>query len=275
MIWYNSCVIDVAKGTIYHNISWRTKGIMARKAREKSEIGIYMVNIKSVGEVEFDTEDMVNFLNILYKNDTFLLSYTMLNNSFLFVIKEDDRTIDTIIRKAVIKFVRKYNKAHNREGKVFAGRFASYASHTMQDVWKFIGNVHTMARFHTDSLSSNKDYFENKYIRSEYSLRFFDSRADFYNTCSTNADLENNLKLSDEEIANYIVNTFRIQPHNISALPDSIIENTIVDVFKVTKASARQLARITSLPLRMLWGVAKKLKPIVVKGKVKNESKPR
>lgn len=248
---------------------------MARKAREKSEIGIYMVNIKSVGDVEFSAEDKVNFLNILHKNETFLLSYTMLNNSFLFVIKEDERTIDSILRKAVIKFVRKYNKSHNREGKVFAGRFASYASHTMQDVWKFIGDVHTMARFHTDAMSSSKDYFDNTYVRSDYSLRFFDSRVDFFDTCSSEANLENNLKLSDEEIANYIVNTFRIQPHSIAKLPDTIVESTIADVFKATKASARQLARITSLPLRMLWNVAKKFKPIVVKGKVKSEDGPR
>ena len=254
---------------------------MARKAREKSEIGIYMVNIKGVCDVAFNAEDKANFLNILLKNDTFLLSYTMLDNSFLFVIKEDDRTIDTIVKKAVIKFVKKYNKLYNREGKVFAGRFASYACHTMHDVWKYIGNVHTMAKFHTGAESSNKDYFENKYIRSEYSLRFFDSRADFFSTCTIEADLENNLKLSDEEIANYILNTFRIQPHNISSLPDSIIESTVLDIYKVTKASARQLARITSLPLRMLWGVAKKVKPIVstvkntVKGKVKSENKPR
>ena len=258
---------------------------MARKAREKSEIGIYLVNIKSVADVEFNAEDKANFLNILSNNDTFLLSYTMLDNSFLFVIKEDDRAIDTIIKKSVIKFVRKYNKGHNREGKVFSGRFASYACHTMQDVWKYIGNVHTMAKFHNSAISSNKDYIENKYIRSEYSLRFFDSRNDFFNTCTIEADLENNLKLSDEEIANYIQNTFRIQPHNISSLPDSIIESTVLDIYKVTKASARQLARITSLPLRMLWGVAKKLKPIVstvkttvmntAKGKVKSENKPR
>ena len=37
---------------------------MARKAREKSEIGIYMVNIKSMVDVEFDAEDQISFLNI-------------------------------------------------------------------------------------------------------------------------------------------------------------------------------------------------------------------
>ena len=55
-------------------------------------------------------------------------------------------------------------------------------------------------------------------------------------------------------------------------MPDSLVESTILEVYKVTKASARQLARITSLPLRLLWKVAKKINPIQVKGKVKNDN---
>lgn len=243
---------------------------MARKAREKSEIGIYMVNIKSVSEVEFDADDKANFLNIMLKNQTFLLSYTMLNNSFLFVIKEEDSAIDTILRKSVIRFAHKYNKKHGREGRVFNGRFASYPAHTMNDVWKFIGNVHTVAKFNKDASTSLNNYFDNKYIRADYSLRFFDSRAHFIETCNNTTDLENNLKLTDEEVCNFIINTFQIQPHNISNMPDSLVESTIAEVYKVTKASARQLARITSLPLRLLWKVAKKLNPIPqVKGRVK------
>lgn len=249
---------------------------MARKARERSEIGIYMVNIKSVADVQFDADDKVNFLNIMLKNETNLLSYTLLNNSFLFVIKEDDRSIDTILRKSVIKFVKKYNKKHDREGKVFNGRFLSYAAHTMNDVWKYIGNVHAFGRFYKESISSEKNYFENKHIKSEYSLRFFDSRMDFFDTCTQSIDLENNLKLSDEEVADYIKNTFQMEPHSISKMPDSIIESTIMQVFKVTKASARQVARITSLPLRLLWNVAKKLKPKTsTKGEVQNEATSR
>lgn len=245
---------------------------MARKAREKSEIGIYMVNIKSMVDVEFDAEDQISFLNIMLKNETFLLSYTMLNNSFLFVIKEGENAIDSILRKCVIKFAHKYNKKHSREGKVFNGRFVSYAAHTMNDVWKFIGNVHTVAKFNKDAISSSVNYFDNKYIKSDYSLRFFDSKAHFMETCNNTTDLENNLKLTDEEVSNFIINTFQIQPHNISRMPDSLVESTILEVYKVTKASARQLARITSLPLRLLWKVAKKINPIQVKGKVKNDN---
>ena len=38
---------------------------MARKAREKSEFGTYMVNLKSIDEISFSALDKANFLNIL------------------------------------------------------------------------------------------------------------------------------------------------------------------------------------------------------------------
>lgn len=244
---------------------------MARKAREKSELGIYLVTLKSVDDVLFNADDKINFLNILRKNQTTLLSYTMLNNSFLFVIKEKDKAIDVILRQASIKFVKKYNKLYDRQGKVFAGRYVSYASHTMNDVWKFIANTHELASYNTDAISSSDNYFENSYIDYNYTLRFFDSKADFFELCNNLNTNGKGIKLSDEEIANYIINTFQVQPHNIAKMPQTLLENTVYQIFKTTKASARQVARITSLPLRLLWGVAKKLKPKTPPKVSKNE----
>lgn len=234
---------------------------MARTAREKSELGIYLVTLKSVEDVLFNADDKINFLNILRKNQTTLLSYTLLNNSFLLVIKEDDKSLESILRQASIKFVKKYNKMYDRQGKVFSGRYSSYASHTMNDVWKFIANAHELATFNADAISSSDNYFENNYIDYNYTLRFFDNKASFFELCNNLNTSDNGIKLSDEEIINYIINTFQVQPHNIAKMPQTLLENTVYQIFKTTKASARQVARITSLPLRLLWGVAKKLKP--------------
>lgn len=246
---------------------------MARKAREKSELGIYLVNFKSVDDVAFTTDDKVNFLNILYKNETNLLSYTLLNNSFLLVIKEDDRTIDLILRQSIIKFVKKYNKKYDRQGKVFSGRYSSFAAHTMNDVWKYIANVHSLATLNGEISSSGNNYFDNKYVNSNYSLKFFDSKADFMETCNNVNITNDSVKLSDEEIKNYIIKTFKLQPHNISTMPQTLIDSTVYEIFKATKASARQIARITSLPLRLLWNVAKKFNLKQKSSKVvKNES---
>ena len=70
---------------------------MARKARERSIIGIYMVQLKSVDDVLFEYNDRINILEKLNKDKINLLGYTLLNNSFFFVIKEDYRSLDTIL----------------------------------------------------------------------------------------------------------------------------------------------------------------------------------
>lgn len=234
---------------------------MARKAREKSELGIYLVNLKGVEDVAFNNDDKINFLNILYKNKTNLLGYTLLNNSFLFVVKEDDRTLDTLLRTSIIKYVKKFNKKYDRQGKVFQGRYISFAAHTMIEVWNFVANVHKLAFINSESISSSNNYFENNYVNSNYSLKFFDSKADFIDTCNNINTSASSVKLSDEEIKNYIIKTFQIHPHNISKMPETLIDSTLSEIFKVTKASARQIARITSLPLRLLWNIAKRFKP--------------
>lgn len=234
---------------------------MARKAREKSELGIYMVYLKSTEGVSFDAEDKNNFLNILVQNKTFLLGYTLLNNSFLFVLREDYEPLESILRKVTIKFVKLFNKSHTHEGKVFTGRYASYPANTMEDVWQLIANVHSVANVNKDSISSNYDYFNDKYVKSGYPLNFFKTKAEFLDVCKSANSQSQKFKMTDEEIAQYIVNTFNIQPQNLVSMPKGFIEKVISQIFSVTKASVRQIARISTLPLRMLWGLAKSLKP--------------
>ena len=55
---------------------------MSRKAREKSSLGIYMIYLKAIEGIVFDTEDKIAFLNIISNEDVSLLGYTLLNNSF-------------------------------------------------------------------------------------------------------------------------------------------------------------------------------------------------
>lgn len=242
---------------------------MARKAREKSELGIYLINLKSVENLVFSSEDKINFLNIVLKNNTKLLSYTLLDNSFFLVIKEENKPIDLLVRQSSIKFVKEFNKLNNRQGKVFYSRYTSFPANNVEDVWNFISNTHFMAVLNKCIFSSVKDYFNNAYVDSKYALTYFPSKKRFEEKCNKQAFIEPKIKLNDEELTNYITNIFNIQPSNISKLSQTTLDNIIYEVVKGTKASARQLARITSLPLRMLWNIVKNLKP-KPKGVVKN-----
>jgi len=244
---------------------------VARKAREKSKLGIYMVSLKATEGVRFDENDKTNFLNILLNSNAFLLGYTMLDDNFLFVIREEARSLEVILRQTIIKFVKKYNKANGRQGKIFAGRYTSYPAQEMEQVWNFISEVHSVAKLNHLATTSREDYFENKYIKSAYVLLFFDKKSDFYNLCCDAKVESSQIKMSDEQIANYIVETFQVQPHNISKMPESLLQNILTQTFMVTKASARQIGRITALPLRMLWTIAKKMGGKSKKMKIKDE----
>lgn len=244
---------------------------MARTAREKSMLGIYMVALKSVEGVRFDENDKTSFLNIMLRNDAFLLGYTLLSDTFVFVLKEDARSLAVVLRQTIIKFVKKYNRAHCRSGKVFAGRYTSYPAQEMQQVWRFVGEVHSLSGLAGGAATSRDNYFENKYIKSAYSLFFFDKKSDFCQQCCGTSLEAGRIRMSDEQVAQYIIDTFQVQPHNISRMPESLINKVLVQTFEVTKASARQIGRITALPLRFLWNVAKKMGGKSKKVKIKEE----
>lgn len=248
---------------------------MARKAREKSELGTYMVNLKSIDGVSFDASDKASFLNILAQDKISLLAYTLLDKSFLLVIKETDTTLDNILRDASIKFVKSYNKLHSRKGKVFYGRYISFPANSEDEIWSFVANVHYIATTSSNAISSVQDYFKDKFIGSGFAIDKFGSEQQFMQECGGQMVVDQKIKLTDDELCAYIEYTFQIQPHRLCQMPQNLVEKIMSQIFKATKASVRQIARISSLPLRMLWGLAKKIKPSkpAVKAEVANESK--
>ncbi len=234
-----------------------------------------MIYLKTADEVSFSAQDKADFLNILVQENTFLLSYTLLNNSFLFVLRETDRPVDELLRNVIIKFAKRYNKLHSRKGKIFSGRYASFASHSMDDVWKLISNTHSVSKINANAVSSSENYFEDNYIKTGYVLNFFKTKSQFFEMCSGEAAENANIKMSDQEVADYIQKTFSVEPKNLSQMPSNVFEQALQQIFNATKASVRQIARVSSLPLRMLWELAKKLKPHKkpTEQKVKDENK--
>ena len=67
-------------------------------------------------------------------------------------------------------------------------------------------------------------------------------------------------RYNDEDIVNYIYQKYHIKATEINSLNKDALEKTIADIVKVTKASARQIGRITQVPLRFLWDLLSKNK---------------
>ncbi|MCC8160542.1 MAG: hypothetical protein LIO53_04395 [Oscillospiraceae bacterium] len=99
---------------------------MAREARKMSISGNYYVVLK--GEELFVTEeDKKKFLEILEKN----FATGIVHGSFLaqgeirLVVKEGEKGISMAMKSVTTSYARYFNRTHNREGKLFSGRFAS------------------------------------------------------------------------------------------------------------------------------------------------------
>ena len=237
---------------------------MARKARLLSEINSYTIMLKADETLQFNSHDKQLFLETVQKYAPVLnykfLAYNLTDNILSFVLYNCQTQLETTMRKIVISFVSKFNLYHNRTGKVFKDRFTSFPANTVNDVWDMVYNVHDLAK--TDFNSAN-DYFNDKYINTECAKQYFDSVENLNNVFKNNKNIEPlktmvaKSKIKDAELINFI--THEIMPiEELQNLEQSKLKKLLLKIIKTTSASARQIARVTSLPLRMLWKLTRK-----------------
>lgn len=112
---------------------------MAREARRISISGNYYVVLK--GEELFVTEeDKKAFLEILEKNFAtgIVHGYFLTHGEIRLVVKEGEKGISMTMKSVTTSYARYFNRTHNREGKLFSGRFASEPLETEEEIEKKI-----------------------------------------------------------------------------------------------------------------------------------------
>ena len=239
---------------------------MARKARILSPINSYTIMLKAYDDVSFNEHDFQLFLETVNNYSQILnykfLAYNLSEKVLTFVLYDCDTALDIIMRKICVSYVKKYNLYNLRQGKVFKDRFLSVPAQTIKDVWDMVYDVHSL----NDNVNSKHDYFFNKYLSLNTVKQFYGTEKNFINAViNRNASNEpliltkvlNNKKMADYELASYITKQFNLNPADLKALPEKKLTLIINEIVSKTKASARQIARITSLPLRKLWQVTK------------------
>lgn len=108
---------------------------MAREARKISKSGNYYVILK--GEELFLTdEDKKMFLEILEKNFAtgIVHGYEFMKEEIRLVVKEGEKGISMTMKPVTTSYARYFNRTHNREGKLFAGRFKSEPLETDEEI---------------------------------------------------------------------------------------------------------------------------------------------
>jgi hypothetical protein len=115
---------------------------MAREARKLSDSGNYYVVLK--GEELFVTdEDKKMFLQILEKNFAtgIVHGYELGSEEIQLVVKEGEKGISMTMKPVTTSYARYFNRTHDREGKLFKGRFYSEPLETDEEIEECIKNL--------------------------------------------------------------------------------------------------------------------------------------
>ena len=108
---------------------------MAREARKISKSGNYYVILR--GEELFITdEDKKQFVKILEKNFAtgIVHGYYISKDEIRLAVKEGDKGISMTMKPVTTSYARYFNRTHNREGKLFKGRFISEPLETEEEI---------------------------------------------------------------------------------------------------------------------------------------------
>lgn len=115
---------------------------MAREARKISKSGCYYIVLKGA-ELYRTNEDKTMFREILEKNFATGIVHAceITKEEIRLVVKEGIRGISMTMKPVTTSYARYFNRTHNREGKLFAGRFKSEPLETDKEIEERLKNI--------------------------------------------------------------------------------------------------------------------------------------
>lgn len=121
---------------------------MARTARIKSKTNIYHVMLRGNNkqQIFLDEEDSSRFLEIVRKYKDIcnfkIFAYCLMGNHVHILVKTDDISLDSIMKRVVVKFVYYYNVKYSRIGHLFQDRYKSEPVETDEYFLQVIRYIH-------------------------------------------------------------------------------------------------------------------------------------
>lgn len=115
---------------------------MAREARKIGKSGNYYVVLKG-NELFVTEEDKKQFTQILERNFAtgIVRGCVMEKEEIRLVVKEGEKGISMTMKPVTTSYARYFNRTHNREGKLFLGRFKSEPLETDDEIEECIKNL--------------------------------------------------------------------------------------------------------------------------------------
>ena len=166
---------------------------MSRKARVKSETGLYHVMLRGNNKqiIFLQTEDYQKFISILRECklvDNFgLYAYCLMPNHVHLIIRTTDQPIGEVMRRIGSRFATWYNIRHERVGHLFQNRYKSEPINNDSYLCTVLRYIHLnpVKAYLCDEpgeypYSSYRDYFDpHSIIDSDYFRNFFGEQ-EFY-----------------------------------------------------------------------------------------------
>ncbi len=244
---------------------------MPRKARQKSESGIYHIIMRGINrQVIFnEDEDYHRFLQTLkYYKETSgyeLYAYCIMSNHIHLLLKVGPEPLEQIMRRICGKFVYWYNHKYDRAGYLFQDRFKSEPVEEdayFLTVLRYIhqnplkaGIVETLSQYPWSSYQAyvHRDHF----VDVDFALKMFagDKKEALslfkrFNEQKTNEkclDVDEKKRLTDQEALEIIDRTCKISSVNDWQKVDRNTRDSYLRKLKQEGLSVRQISRLTGL----------------------------
>ena len=126
-----------------------------------------------------------------------------------------------------------------------------------------LGSIQALYKNHEkkkDVITAPFDFKEDPYIDHDFYIEHFSSYEDYdkkIHALNHSSRIKN--RLSDEELKELLKVMYQIDPKTMNQLPKNMVMQILGGILNFAKVSARQIARVTTLPVRWLWQVTKQL----------------
>lgn len=239
---------------------------MPRVRRKYSNItNIYHIILRGNDkqDIFYDEQDKYVFLKYLKENkgkyNFDIYAYCLMDNHIHMVLQDINKNLSQIMKSLATRYAIYFNKKYDRIGHLFQDRYLSKTVETQSYFINVCRYIHQnpvlagIAKIENYKWSSYKEYInEPKIISDELLLRMLNSNQNFVefhkvrsNDIKSYAEYEMKQNLKDEQVQNYIVNTYKIKsPKEILEWNKSKRDNCIRELKNLRIISGKQIARV-------------------------------
>lgn len=250
---------------------------MPRKARKRSNSGIYHLMLRGVNRqnIFMEDEDRLKFMETFrrYKqvSNYEIYAYCLMNNHVHLLIKENKEPISIIMKRISSSYVLWYNKKYSRCGHLFQERFRSEAVETDAYFLTVLRYIHQnplkagiTKKSNSFRWSSYHEYMENASIvdiefglnmfsqDKETAKNLFEQYTNEINNDQCLDDQEKPLVVTDKEVLEHLKELGILNISELHRLDKPERNEFIRKLKKMPGVSIRQLARITGISKSMI-----------------------